>query len=271
MIIYGEFLFAENFITGLLLIMLTAWLSGRRPRVWRIALAAVLCGLGGFIIFLPLRGTASAAARLATGLICAAAAFGRRDIVKTAGIFLALTFLSGGAAVALLLWRQEPAIAQQGIIYVEAATYLWLISVGTLAFGLTYWFVRLIRRRGADLAARGRVCLVIDGRRYFFRAFVDSGNSLREPLTGRPVVLLDEKGAARLPFGAADLPARYRVIPYRAVGVDGGSLEGLRTDRIIFGHRRIEEAYVAFYRGTFGDFEVLLNKDFLEGGLLQNA
>ena len=271
MVIYGEYLFAENFIAGLLLILLTGKVAGYMPSAARALAAAVLCGLSGFIIFLPVGSLMSAAVRIGAGAACAAAAFGLRNILKTSAILLVLTFLSGGAAMAILLWRQEPVISHQGIIYMDAVTYLWLLFSGILAFGLTYWFVRLIRGRAGDIAASGRVCLVIDGKPFYFRAFVDSGNQLREPLTDKPVVLIDKRGAEKLPFKVYDLPQRYRVIPYKAVGVDKGSLDGLRTDMIMFRHHRIEEAYVAFYQGTFGDFEVLLNRDFLEGGLLQDV
>ena len=123
MVIYGEYLFIENFIAGLLLILLTGKLTGRMPAKMRILLAAVLCGLSGFIIFLPLNGGWSAVLRLLAGTLCAAAAFGLREIVKTTGLFLALTFLSGGAVMALLLWRQQPAVSHQGIIYMDAVTY----------------------------------------------------------------------------------------------------------------------------------------------------
>ena len=241
MVIYGEYLFIENFIAGLLLILLTGKLTGRMPAKMRILLAAVLCGLSGFIIFLPLNGGWSAVLRLLAGTLCAAAAFGLRGIVKTTGLFLALTFLSGGAVMALLLWRQQPAVSHQGIIYMDAVTYFRLL------------------------------CLIIDGKSYFFEAFVDSGNCLREPVTGKPVVLLDNRGASRLPFGAKDMPSRYRIIPYHGVGVEAGSLEALRTDEIIFEDHKTEGAYIAFYKGRFEGFEVLMNRDFLEGGLLKDV
>ena len=243
MVIYGEYLFIENFIAGLLLILLTGKLTGRMPAKMRILLAAVLCGLSGFIIFLPLNGGWSAVLRLLAGTLCAAAAFGLREIVKTTGLFLALTFLSGGAVMALLLWRQQPAVSHQGIIYMDAVTYFRLLCFGILAFGKSY----------------------------FFEAFVDSGNCLREPVTGKPVVLLDNRGASRLPFGAKDMPSRYRIIPYHGVGVEAGSLEALRTDEIIFEDHKTEGAYIAFYKGRFEGFEVLMNRDFLEGGLLKDV
>lgn len=267
MVIYGEYLFLENFIVGLILLTLTGRLTGKTPVKLRLAAAAAICGAEAFLIFVPIDWPLSAIVRICAAAVCAAVAFGRKKIVITGTLFLVLTFLSGGIVMAVTLWKEQPAVTHQGTIYMDAVTYSWLMCAAAVAFGITYWFVRLIRKRGSDMAVRGQVCLVIEGKSYYFSAFVDSGNSLREPLSGSPVILIDERGAGRLPFRAKDLPSRYRVIPYRAVGTDKGSLEGIRTDRVVFEGISVENACVAFYRGDFRDFEVLLNRDFLERGL----
>lgn len=264
MIIYGEYLFLENFIVGALLIFLTGKLIGNTPPIWKIALSASICGLSGFIIFLPIEGVISAVLRIAIGVIVSFASFGRNRILKNSAIFLILTFLSGGVVIALLLWQKQPAITHQGIIYMDAVTYLKLICFGILAFGFTYWFIKLIRRRTEDIAMRGKVKIVIGDKNYDFEGYVDSGNSLRDPITGKPAVLLDKKGASKLPFMVSDFKERYMVIPYKAVGVDCGYLEGIRSDEIIFDKKCVIGAPIAFYDGIFEGFDVLINKDFLE-------
>ena len=271
MVIYGEYLFVENFIVGGLLLALTGKLTGRIPSWKRLLAGAALCGASSFIIFLPLTGALSTAIRLGAGIVTSAAAFGRHELLRKSALLLILTFLSGGAVMALLLWQQEPAITHQGIIYIDAITYFKLICFGILAFGLTYWFVALIRRKNKDIAIRGMVSMVIDDKNYDFNGYVDSGNSLREPVTGKPVVLLDKKGAEKLPFKPSDLWDRYAVIPYRTVGVECGYLESVRSDKIIFDKKISEGAFIAFYDGNFGDFEALINKDFLEGGIIRGC
>lgn len=271
MVIYGEYLFLENFIAGFVLLILTAKLIGKRPAVVRVLIGSVLCGVSGFVIFLPADSLWSSVLRMAACLSCVASVFGTKNITKITGLFLILTFASGGGIMMLLLWRRTPVISHQGIIYMDVLTYFRLLCLGILIFGFVYWFVKFVRKYGRDIAMRGKVCFIIDGKSYFFKAFVDSGNCLKEPLTGKPVILLDRKGASRLPFKAESMPGRYRLIPYRSVGVKAGSLEAVRTDRIIFENHILDGGYIAFYEGDFDDFEVLMSREFLEGGLLQNV
>jgi len=266
-IIYGEYLFIENFVTGCLLLILTAGLSGRTVKWPRILAAGVICGAGGFSIFLPVRGLTAVVVGTTAGL-AAATAFGIRGILKITLLFISLTFLSGGAAMAFMLWRQIPAISGNGALYVEPATYAQLVLWGAGAFGLTYFFVKLVKERRLAGITKGKVCLIISGRTYMFEALVDSGNSLREPLTGRPVMLMDSKGAARLPVLP---PERYAAVPYRAVGTENGILSGFRADEIEFEGRRLKGVVIAFYEGDFGGFEMLLHREVLNDDITETG
>lgn len=268
MIIYGEYLFAENFIVGAIILWLTGKLTGTKIRVTRLIIASSAAGFGGFIIFLNLTPLQSVFLRIATGLICTLIAMGREKIIQRLMIFFILTFASGGMVMALLLWIQKPAISHQGIIYMEALTYLKLIGFGTLAFILMHWFVKFIR--ASRLSIKGKVSIFIDKAHYDFNAYIDSGNSLKEPNSGNSVILIDAKGARKLPFKPLDLPKRYTLIPYKTIGMDSGFLEAIRTDMVSFAGKNSRNTYLAFYTGNFTGYEVLMNKDFLEGGTLNN-
>ena len=280
MVIYLEYLFLENFLTGGLLLLLTSKLAGHSPSRIRLILGSVISGIGGFTIFIPAAGFGGAVIRLAAAvLICTVVFAGGGSesgvkpakIVKLTLIFLALTFLSGGAAMAFTLWRQIPAVSGNGALYLEPLTYGTLICLAVPAFGLTYIFVKLVRKRQMETITRGKVCLTIKGMVYSFEALADSGNSLREPLTGRPAALIDRKGAAKLSFRPEDaetgrdetLADRLVVIPYKAVGTEKGILKGIRTDSITFREKEMKGAVLAFYDGDFGDFEVLLSREVL--------
>ena len=272
MVIYLEYLFLENFLTGGLLLLLTSKLAGHSPSRIRLILGSVISGIGGFTIFIPAAGFGGAAIRLAAAvLICTVVFAGGGSesgikpakIVKLTMIFLALTFLSGGAAMAFTLWRQIPAVSGNGALYLEPLTYGTLIWLAVPAFGMTYIFVKLVRKRQMESITKGKVCLTIKGKVYSFEALADSGSSLREPFTGRPAALIDRGGAAKLSLRPEDAD-RLVLIPYRAVGTEKGLLKGIRTDSITFREKEMKGAVLAFYDGDFGDFEVLLSREVLD-------
>ena len=149
MIIYGEYLFLENFIVGILLLILTAKLSGLNSTIVRLLAGACLCGLGGFTLFFKLPAVWDGGLRLLMLAAAVLTTFGKRYFLKVTGIFMVLTFLSGGIVMALLLWRQETAVTHQGIVYINFITYSKLLCFGILAFGFSYWFVKIATERKA--------------------------------------------------------------------------------------------------------------------------
>ena len=267
MTIYGEYLFAENFITGAFLLLLTAWAFGTRISKPRIVCAAALCGVAGFLIFLPLSGLAALLLRLVICLAVCALGFGAknlRSLLRQAGLFLAMTFLSGGGAMALLLWRQTPAVSGSGALYMPPLTYIKLLCFGLLAFAFSYWVVGFARSARLRRTLCGTIHVKMAEESLSFSAMIDSGNYLKEPISGKPVVLIGKRAAERLPVMQESVDERYVVIPFSGPGAKKGILEGIRSDNISFEGKEVKGAVLAFYEGNFADSDVLLGRDFLD-------
>ena len=303
MVIYGEYLFLENLISGVLLLLLTGKLLGERIRKGRLLCAALLCGVSGFLLLVPPIGAAAPglqaaagdtggmapwlpvlhaiggfAVRILAALLIPYLAFGANSLLlflKKGVVFLGLTLLSGGAAMAFLLWRQIPAVSGNGSIYIEAVTYLQLLCWVMLAFGLAWWFVRLIRLLRLSQWTEGELQVQMQegGRTYSLHAAIDTANCLREPLSGSPVILLDRKAKEKLGIAgsvaASQYANRFAAVPYRAVGTTTGVLEGLRADEIMFQNRNLQASVLAFYDGDFGDVEALVNREVIHDEILQ--
>ena len=252
MVVYAEYLFLENFITGLVLLYFTARLTkaAGEPAVSESGLArllagGVLCGLAGFFLFLPAGTVPAVLLRVAAAMLICLVSFSRQNILKRSLLFLLLSFLSGGAAMAFFLWQQIPALSGNGVLYLEAMTYVKLAFCGLPAMVLTFWFVHLVKtQREADFNL-GEVELQLGEKTCRLMACVDSGNSLQEPVTGRPVILIDRKGSSMLPFRVEDWPERFLAVPYETVGVKRGLLTGIRLDRVRFRNREYRDIILA--------------------------
>lgn len=106
-------------------------------------------------------------------------------------------------------------------------------------------------------------------------ALMDTGNTLRDPLSGEAVMVLGAQIGYRLgltkeqlqdPVGTVEqgIMSGLRLIPYRAVGQSGGMLLGLRMDQVKLNGKNVsplvafapdgiggEEGYQALAGGTF--------------------
>ena len=296
MVIYGEYLFLENFITGGILLLFTGKLLRCKISKLRLLLGAVLCGAAGFAIFISASPPVGVLIRI--GIAGAAVLFGFGGIDSPKGllvrtsVFMALTLVSGGLVMALMLWQKIPSISGAKALYVSPMTYMRLMWAGSLALGFSYWTIRLIRKIRLDMKLCDVAEVEIDGKRFLLKAMIDTGNYLKEPVSGKPVALIAKGAAKKLgdfgspgspesqgnlgDFGSPGSPKspentknreRYRLIPFHSVGNRNGMLEGIRTDCIYFRGNQIKNAVIAFYDGNFEESDIILGRDFLDRGL----
>lgn len=96
-------------------------------------------------------------------------------------------------------------------------------------------------------------------------ALIDTGNTLRDPLTGEPVSILARETAKKILDGEETGNIRY--IPYHSIGKEEGVMPVFRLDRMIVdkGKRTISEPLVAVSEEymTEDEYEMILNPDLL--------
>jgi len=241
MTVYIDQVFLLNAIVDYLLLLCAAQLSGEPLRRGRMALAAVLGGLYAAAVFLPGWGFLShILCKLAAGAAMCLAAFGSsRRLLRVSLVFLGVSAAFGGGVLALALVTGRPASLDLKALLLSAAV--------CYAF-LTLLFRRGARHGGGELAPAE---LRLGERSCRLTALVDTGNTLTDPVTGRPVMVAEGEKVKSL-FPAGECPdggelrdpvaalekrgsGRWRLLPYRAVGVDCALLLAVRVDSAAVG------------------------------------
>lgn len=98
------------------------------------------------------------------------------------------------------------------------------------------------------------------------RALIDTGNSLRDPVTGEPVSILSKKAAEKLYVGYNE--TAFRFIPYHSIGKPQGVMPLVKLDRLEIlkkDKQVIDYPYVAVSEEELSkdDYEMILNPDIL--------
>ncbi len=253
MVIYADEVFALNAVLDFLLLRASARVGGARCRLWRLIAAAALGGLYAAACSWPrLDALRSVPAQLLALCAMAAAAFGvSRRALWQGALLLALGLALGGVLTALALALGARIVLLGGTVCYALDVPSLVLASGA-AFGLTaLCFSGLGGHSGGDIVPAQAS---LGGKSVRFSALRDTGNTLRDPLSGAPVLVADfELVRALLPPEAARLvsaqalrdPAwllaamsracpelRMRLIPYRAVGVQRALLLAVRCDEL---------------------------------------
>ena len=271
MTVYLDTAFAVNGSVNYLLLLSAAYLAGAPLRRGRFLLAAALGGLYAAASFVPalafLRTAGMKAVLLA---VMALTAFGaRRQTVKLALLFAAISAaLAGAAMLAAQLLRLDPLLLPN-----RARAILFLAA---LCCGLCHLILSRVTAHSGQLIP---LTIRLGPHAVPLTALLDTGNTLKDPLTGEPVLVVDAGVAARLlpdaglnaaaladpaglfAFLSEQYPSdRFRLIPYRAVGTASGLLLAVRCN-VTGKSGRSEPKLVAFSPtpvSQTGEFDALI-------------
>ena len=237
--IYIDSLFLVNFVMNLYLLLLvnrSVFCTATRMRL--------VCGaaVGAIIYLIPFLWGGPVGIKLVVGLLLGSClmmvtAFpihNYKAFLQIAERLLLFSFLMGGGILFLLQRIPFLRLHMQGIFAVMGAGAVIYLAVAHLQE----------RQKG-----KSHVCKVtLIGRDGIMKiaALLDSGNSLVEPISGKPVSVIDEnvfRGLWKEP------PELYRVIPYHSIGKKRGLLKGyllsviqIEVDGVI---KNCKDVYVA--------------------------
>lgn len=123
MTVYGDILFAENFIIGCALIYITAEVFGAdlhgRTAKLRLAAGGVMCGLFAMLIFLPVRMPLTVVLEAGFAFAVSVVVFGVKGAWKKALVLILVTYFMGGVTMGLLLVTGNTGMYAATGIYTE--------------------------------------------------------------------------------------------------------------------------------------------------------
>lgn len=255
MTVWGDGVFLLNAALDYLLLAAAVRLRGGVPVQRRLILAALLGGAAALLsLYLP--GRLCGAAGFPAMLLLA---FGwSAETLRRGALFLGLSLALCGIQEALAALLPLGAVLWRRGVLLLVSWRMLLASAGVL-YGVC------TALHGAACGHRRRLLhtqLTAAGRSVSFRSLADTGSFLRDPVSGRPVLLADSSVAQGL-LGLSPPQLRApeqtlqhlalqhpelcpRLIPYSAVGTQRGLLLGVKCGEMRVGAQRSRGGIVAF-------------------------
>lgn len=251
-VVYIDLLFLLNLIANYLLLLAAGRMSGAVLMRWRIGLGAAAGALYAVLVFLPgLEWLAFWLCKMACGVLMALIAYGgERNLLRVTVFFFGASAALAGAVLGLEMLGSVSLTLEHGVFYSKLDIRLLLLLFVACYFVLSLFFRRTGRYSGRELV---RLEVTLDRGTVSLTALVDTGHSLTDTATNRPVVVAEAQALSGLLPAWADAaqPIRSverchasgsrqaRLIPYRAVGVECGMLLALRTQGVRVGEKSL--------------------------------
>lgn len=275
--IYAEYLFLENFITGMLIIHITAGICGIRVMPAGLLLGASLCGAYSFVIFLQgIPWQLMTASKILFSLLLVMITYRiypiyhAKKLFSVTVCFYLVSFAMGGVTIGLMYFTGAGGITSKGAVYMRSPTYL-LIAMGvTVTYLLSQLIMRYAKGRIVNERIYKDITVYMPDGNHDMKALIDTGNFLKEPINGYPVAILGRAASEKIFKNREKLEDRFYIVPYSSIGKERGILEGYKADKIVVDGKAVKNVVLAIYAGEFegqGDkkYDLLLNSELLEG------
>ncbi|MDQ0190979.1 sigma-E processing peptidase SpoIIGA [Alicyclobacillus cycloheptanicus] len=217
-VVYVDVVWLVNFIMDGVILWTTCWVMKRPARPRRLVMAALLGSGYSLLLFVPplsflttwVGKALVSVALVGIGIPCRS----WLELARTTVLFYFVTFVFAGAALALnfavpgVSVASGVEVAGRRLAFVTSLRSLGLLLAIVLSIALLQYSLQRVRRLRVRAAALYRVHVTVDGRSASFVGLADTGNQLRDPLTRKPVCLVQAQVMAELVPEALAVPLR---------------------------------------------------------------
>ncbi len=261
MVIYIDLVFIINFIIDFLLLLTVNVALKRYSRIYKLILGALFGSLSLLSLFIPISSMVLSILKLLMGLIMSLIAFGYKNIKYTFYnvIYLYMTSIILGGFLYYL--KTTFSYQNNGLVFFYeglSINYLVLLFIAPL---ILYVFIKSLKALKeiknyyykVEINLATDINLVVTG-------FLDTGNKLKDPVTNKPIILINRK----------ILKGEFKIrspmyVPYNSLN-NHGLLEVIKPKNIIINKQELTNYLVGLSDNNFklNGIECLLNYQILE-------
>jgi stage II sporulation protein GA (sporulation sigma-E factor processing peptidase) len=255
--VYADILIAINLFMNAVILWGTCLVTGVQVRWLRVMAGALLGAIVSVFMLLPIGAflrlpiSKLLLSFMMLGVVFYPLAWRRWTLV--CAVFYLASFVIGGTALALLYFFDASTILTNGVFSLLHASWLTVLSAGVVIAVVGRWVWGRLAVRLWQGSYFLPVSVVVNDRVEQITALLDSGNSLRDPISRMPVMIADYSSVKSLlpeefrhrldqtaegewinllQFLPDDWVARFHLVPYSSVGRRNGLLLGFRPDYV---------------------------------------
>ena len=292
MTIYIDIIIVENLIMNYIILYATGLISKSKKSYIRIFLASLIGAIYATLEYvLKVNIYSNIILKTILSIIIVYVAFYPQDVKKMCKqllLFYVTTFTFGGIATYLIYVLKPQNIIIKNGMYV--GTYvLKVIFIGAIVG--TIILVTAFKMAKNKLTKKDMICKVkikLNGKEETLEAMVDTGNMLKEPITGTPVVVVERTSLYELlpkeilnnteSILGGDFEKipeeikneyvpKLKLIPFASLGKQNGMLVGIKPEKIEVINEQTEEeknAIIGIYNKSLtkkGEYKALIGID----------
>lgn len=253
MTVYLDIVFLENLCINCIILLATALINKNPIKIIRIVLSSFIGSIYAVLVYLPIFSMLSNIIMKILLSICMVhIAYNTKTIkslLKQLTLFYLTSFTFGGVAFALIYFvKPQNILIRNGVL---VGTYPIRITLVGVIVGFIIITVAF-KNHKKKLSKKDMFCNIIinfKNKSKPVKAMIDTGNLLKEPITGNSVVVVEKEILAeiipedildniqsiisgKIDVSLNEYASKFRIIPFSSLGKENGLLLGIKIDNI---------------------------------------
>ncbi|MGF7058818.1 sigma-E processing peptidase SpoIIGA [Brassicibacter mesophilus] len=301
MYIYAEYLLLENIVINYIILYVTKRFTRTKTHNFRLLLASIIGALYTLVVFFPsLRFMTRFIVKISISILIIIVAFNPaklRKFIKLFATFYVVAFVFAGAALALFYLTDVETYVGSGIFYIKnfpIKLLIFAVVMSSILIKLTWGYIQTKMNKSKNYIP---ITINLNNRKADIVALLDTGNSLKDPISQTPVIIVQFSAIKDLlperiqtifikykennldvvsaVMSETSSEFKFRLIPYKSLGKDNGMLLGFKPDSIIIkadDDKSISDIVIGIYNNNLSsddEYTALLHPEILteKGGL----
>ena len=299
MTVYLDIVFLENVLMNYIIIFATGIVIRADIKRWKIFIASIIGAIYTIVMYIniiPIYSNFLMKLILSIALVYIAyKPKTPRRLIKDLCIFYFVSFVFGGCVFALMYLLQPQMVQIRNGVFIGAYPMKVAIIGGIISFCFVQLSFKIVKTRLNKKDMLHAVQITINNKTVNVTALLDTGNLLKDPITGFPVIVVEHrvldkivpeqilKNLNKIIGGEIDeltnnvefsnTISRFRMIPFSSLGKQNGLLLGIKADNVNIELNEktecINNVIVGIYDKSFtknGTYSAIFGLDILEGG-----
>lgn len=291
-IVYADVLFITNFLLDFGILWATSRFGHLATTNMRLILGALLGAVYGVLMIYPQMAFLYAITiKGLFSLLIVAVAFPRLTVKKylqATAYFYFISFAMAGAVLGGSSFLSRNSSFLQSL-NIHSTTLFFAMAMAAI---LGRWGLIHLKRHWQKSQFRIPVEIFIDKKSLIIEALIDTGNELRDPLSSRPVIIVEYQAIKKLlpldfqeyfeRYGGEDVTqimgkglnrawmTKVRMVPFNSIGKNHGMLLGYKPELVVIqGQKKVvtRDVIICLYHkplSTSGGYRAVLNPEVFE-------
>lgn len=292
MTVYIDVILIENVFMNYIILYSTGLIYKIKPQNIRIIISSIIGAFYALISYMQITEIYSGLAiKFILSLAMVYIAFNSQNLkilLKQLLMFYLTSFIFGGAAFALMYFINPQKIIMENGIYIGTYPIKIVLLGAILAFTIVKTTFKMIKGKITEKELICKIKVKIFDKTAEVTALMDTGNQLKEPITGESVIVIEKQSMELLiprivldnidnilkgscPENIEKYSTKLRVIPFSSLGKTNGMMLGIKPDDVLIeteqGKASVTHAIIGICNSNLtknGSYTALIGLDIFE-------